>query len=506
MSQRVLIGEFAHESNTFADDLTTRAEFRERREYVGDEVVSELAGTNTELGGVVDVADREGTDLVPTVGASATPGGPVARDAYDHYTEHVVAAAREHADELDGVLLALHGAMVPEGIDDGEGPLVGRVRDVVGDCPIVVTHDLHGNVTDELLVAADALVAYETYPHVDMADTGRRAMELLLDAVRGTVDPVMAVERPPVVAYGPKQNTREGPMTDVMARARALEDRDGLLTVNVFPGFEAADVPSMGFSVPVVADGDPDAAREAAREVAEMVWERRETFVGDYPGAEEAVAEAAAKNGEADEGPVVLADAGDNPGGGGAADGTTVLRALLEQGVTDAGFAIMRDPEAVAACVGAGVGERVTVAIGGKSDDRHGDPIEDVDGYVAAITDGRFVNTGPMGTGTENRLGRTVRLQCGADDGVAVVLTENRMQPLDAEIWRHVGVQPERLAVLVVKSTNHFRADYEPMACRVIPVDSPGLAAMDPARYDHERIRRPQFPLDEMADDDYPDW
>lgn len=539
MSKRVLIAEFAHESNTFADEPTTRADFREGREYVGDEVLAKLSGTNTSLGGVVDFVERDSTgagtaagdgadrssadyeavDLVPVVAASATPGGPVARDAYDHYTERIVAGAREHAADLDGVLLALHGAMVPEGMDDGEGPLVQRVRDAVGDLPVVVTHDLHGNVTDELLAAADVLVAYETYPHVDMAETGRRALELLLDAARGAVAPVMAVERPPVLPLGPDQNTREGPMAEVMARARTLEGRAEILKVNVFPGFHTADVPSVGFSVPVVADSDPDAAREAAREIAEMVWERREVFVRDYPGPEEAVRQAvetvadrgvagpsAVAGGERDEGPVVLADVGDNPGGGGAGDGTTVLRALLEQGVTDAGFAILRDPEAVEACVAAGVGERVTVTLGGKTDDRHGDPIEDVDGYVAAITDGRFVNTGPMETGTENRLGRTVRLQCGADDGVAVVLTENRLQPLDAELFRHVGVQPERLDVVVVKSSNHFRADYGPLASRVIPIDSPGVAAMDLSRFGHERIRRPQYPLDEMDADAYPDW
>ncbi|MFB6300738.1 MAG: MlrC C-terminal domain-containing protein, partial [Halobacteriales archaeon] len=195
-----------------------------------------------------------------------------------------------------------------------------------------------------------------------------------------------------------------------------------------------------------------------------------------------------------------------NPGGGGAADGTTVLRAMLDQDVTNGGFAIMRDPEVVQRCVDAGVGERVTATIGGKTDDLHGEPIEDVDGYVKAITDGEYVNTGPMGTGTKNDLGRAVRFQCGHEDGVAVILTENRLQPLDAEIWRHMGIPPERLSMLVVKSTNHYRADYEPLASHVIPIDSPGLCAINPERFDFSRIRRPQFPLDDMADDAYPDW
>jgi len=507
--ETVLLGGFSHETNTFASGTTDRRLFQERREYVGEEIPETMRDTNSNEGGVIDVAESEGVDLRYTVSASATPSGVVARETYDFYTGEILDGVREHADDLDGVVLCLHGAMVPEGMEDGEGPLVERVRAVVGpDVPVAVTLDLHGNITDRLVEESDVLVAYEEYPHTDTGDTGRRAMRLLLRTIRGEVDPTMHIERPPLLPMGPRQNTREGPMAEVMARARELEARDGVLKVNVFPGFHQADVPSMGFSIPVVTDDDPALAREVSRDLAREVWTKREAFVADYPDPAEAVAEArerATDLGEGD-GPVVMADLGDNPGGGGAADGTTVLRELIDQGVTDAGFAIVRDPEAVEACVEAGVGERVTLALGGKTDDRHGDPIEDLDGYVTAITDGEFVNTGPMGTGSENHLGRTALLRCGREDGVAVICTENRMQPLDAEIWRHVGIQPERLDVLVVKSTNHFRADYEPMASSVIPVNSPGLVACDPRKFDFSNIARPKFPLDGMDDGDYPDW
>jgi microcystin degradation protein MlrC len=507
--ETVLLGGFAHETNTFASGVTDRALFRERREYFGGEIPEKLRGTNTSEGGVIDVAEREGVDLRYTVSASATPSGLVAREAYDFYTGEILDGVRDHRDDLDGVALCLHGAMVPEGRDDGEGPLVRRVREVVGDdVPIAVTLDLHGNITDELVAEADVLVAYEEYPHTDSGETGRRAMDLLLRTVRGETAPTMHIERPPLLATGPRQNTREGPMAEVMAAAREMEARDGVLKVNVFPGFHHADVPSMGFSIPVVTDDDPELARAVSRELAARVWERREEFVADFPEPAAAVEEAKRRAAalEGDDGPVVMADLGDNPGGGGAADGTTVLRELLDQGVTNAGVAIVRDPEAVERCVEAGVGERVTLTLGGKTDDLHGDPIEGVDGYVKTLTDGEFVNTGPMGTGSENHLGRTALVRCGRDDGVAVVVTENRMQPLDAEIWRHVGVQPERLDVLVVKSTNHFRADYEPMSSSVVLVDSPGLVAIDPRRFDFSNVVRPKFPLDGMADDDYPDW
>lgn len=519
--ETVLLGGFAHETNTFATGTTGRSLFQERREYFGEEIPERMRNTNTCEGGVIDAAEDEGVELRYTVSASATPSGIVAAEAYEFYTEQILEGVEKHRNELDGVVLCLHGAMVTEGKDDGEGPLVAKLRERVGpDVPIAVSLDLHGNNTDQLVEAADILVAYEEYPHTDMGDTGRRAMRFLARTMRGELDPETHLERPPVLPMGPKQNTREGPMAEVMAIAREFEQREEVVKVNVFPGFHQADVPSMGFSIPVVTDGDADTAREISRELAATVWERRHDFVGDYPEPEEAVATAKRLAAELDEddGPVVLADVGDNPGGGGAADGTTVLRELLDQNLTNAGLAIMRDPEVVAACIDAGVGERVTVTLGGKTDDMHGEPIEDVDGYVAAITDGTFVNTGPMGTGSENHLGRTVHLECGHEegdanrtgasdeDGVSVLLTENRLQPLDAEIWRHAAIQPERLDTLVVKSMNHFRADYEPMSSEVIPINSIGLCGMDPRKYEFERINRPKFPLEGMADDAYPEW
>ena len=495
----MLVAGVSHETNTFAPTPTTRADFRERRELLGETAVrDELAGTNTVVGGALATADAAGVETVCPVAAAATPGGRVAADAFDAYVDLVTDAAA--AADADGVLLALHGAMVPEGRDDGEGPLTAAVREVVGpEAPIVVTHDLHGNVSDELVSVADGLVAYRTYPHVDMGETGERGTELLLEAVRGETEPVVRIERPPVLPITPRQNTRDGPMVAVMERARELERRDGVRAVSALPGFHRADTRWTTFSIPVVGDGDPAAASAAAADLARFVWERREAFVADYPDPAAAVETARERvaAGETADGPVVLADAGDNPGGGGAGDGTAILRELLDRGVTNAGLAIMRDPESVADCVAAGVGERVTLDLGGKTDDLHGEPIRGVEGRVRAITDGEFVNTGPMGTGDVTRLGRTVRLDCGTDDGVAVVLTTNRVQPYDAETWRHVGVAPERRDVLVVKSSNHYRAAHEPLASSLVPVDSPGLAAIDARGFEFERLRRPQYPIDE---------
>ncbi|WP_313693468.1 M81 family metallopeptidase [Halorarum halobium] len=511
MTHTVLVGAFAHETNTFVPEPVTRDDFQKRQEYLSEGVRENLRGTETAVGGVIDVADEAGVDLVHTVSAFATPGGVVEDETYEFYSDRILAGAREHGDDLDGVVLPLHGAMVSETHTDGEGPLVEAVRDVVGaEVPIVVTLDLHANVSERMVAAADALVAYETYPHLDKAETGRRGMRLLVRAIEGDVSPTMHLERPPIIAYQPKAYTPEGPMAEVMARARELEGRDGVLKVNVLPGFYHADIPEMGFTVPVVTDDDPDLAREVSREMAELAWEMREEFVEEYPKPPEAIRKArelAADHGPED-GPIVMAEFGSNPGGGGASNGTTVLREMLDQGVEDAGWAIMYDPEAVDDCLAAGVGNRVTTTIGGKSDDRHGEPIADVDGYVKAITDGEYVNTGTShsGKGVRNHVGTTVRFQCGRDDSVTVVLAKTRASAFDAEIWRHVGQPPERLSMICIPSLIAFLGDYGPMSSEVILIDTPGTSAVNPARFDYSRIPRPLFPLDEMAEDAYPDW
>jgi microcystin degradation protein MlrC len=506
MPDRVLVTKFAHESNTFAAAKTTLADFRENEEFRGDAVPEYFADTGTEIAGAMDVADRTDIELEFGVATQATPGGPVTAEAYETYADEIVADAA--GDDWDGVLLVLHGAMVAENELAAEDALVERVRAAVGETPVAVTLDLHGNVSDQMIGNADAVVAYDTHPHQDQFETGQQATELLAAAMDGE-SVLTRAEYPPVLPHSPLQNTFKGPMADVQVRARELEQRNGVRKVSALPGFHRADVPGMGFSIPVVGE-DADAATAAARELAEMVWERREEFVGDYLEPDEAVAEARERvaAGETEAGPVVMADFGPQPGGGGAADGTPTLRALIEQGVTDAGYAIMCDPEAVAECIEAGVGERVTTTVGGKTDDLHGDPIENLDGYVKAITDGTYVNTGDshQGKGVVKKMGRTVRLQCGADDGVTVILCERRAPPFDREVWRHVGVQPERMDVLVVTSTTAFRGDYEPIASSIVEVDSPGVASPLPERFDYEHVRRPQFPLDEMGDDAYPDW
>jgi microcystin degradation protein MlrC len=508
--ETVLLASFMHESNTFVrnPETTTREDYRARREYFGTDVVENLRGTETSVGGVVDVAEERGVELRPVLAANATPGAPVSEDAYEYYTGEILDAVRDQVDDLDGVMLPLHGAMVTEHLHDGEGPLIRQVREIVGeDVPISVSLDLHGNVTEEMMTHADALNGYKEYPHLDKAETGRLGMEILVDTIRGVVDPVMHFERPPQIIYQPKAYTPSGPMAEVMDRAREHQAREGVLAVSVFPGYYHADIPEMGVTTPVVTDGDPDLARDVSRDLARTLWERRTEFVEDYPGPEEAVAEAKALAAELgdDDGPVVMGDFGSNPGGGGASDGTTIPRAFLDQEVDNAGYAIMYDAEVVEQAVAAGVGETLTVTMGGKTDDAHGEPIEDLEVYVKAITDGRYVNTGTShtGYGVQNDLGPTVHLQCGPDRELHVIVAGTRQSAFDAEVWRHIGIQPERLDVLCIPSFIAFLGDYEPLSGGVVLADTPGASAVNPARFEYEHIPRPIYPLDDLDDDHF---
>ena len=509
MTATVLLAAFWHETNTFVDDLTEREDFQARDEFFGEDILTELAGTETAVGGVVDESRGRDLELVPTVAAYATPGGPIAADTYDFYVDYIASETASHAAEIDGVILPLHGAMVPDGGIDGEGPLIERVREAVGDLPIVVTLDLHGNVTTAMTEHADALIAYETFPHLDKADTGRVGLDILHNAITGETSPVVQTERPPMLPEVPKQYTDDDPMAKVMERARELESaHDDVLKVSVLPGFYHADIPEAGLSIPVVTDDDPSLAKSVATNLGTEIWHMRDEFVGDYPKPAEAVATAKRlARVKRLPGPIVMADFGPNPGGGGSASGTTILRQFLEQSVPNAGYTIMWDPDAVQTCLNAGVGERVTLTLGGYGDDRHGAPIEDVNGLVKAITDGTFVNTGTShdGKGITRRLGRTIRFQCGVDDSVTVIIVERRVASFDAEIWRHIGIQPEGLDVIAIPSLAAFRGDYGPFASHVIEVDTPGLSSPVASRFEYEQLARPIFPLDDLEDAAYPE-
>jgi microcystin degradation protein MlrC len=425
---------------------------------------------------------------VPSVAAAASPAGRVTRDIYEHVKQRMLADL-ETAGRLDGVLLDLHGAMVPEGLDDGEGDIIAAVREAVGpDVPIAVTLDFHGNLGRDMIGKADLLHGYKTYPHVDMAERGEEAAERLAQVIGRRIKPTAAWRKPPILPPLGNQGTARGPMRRLYDLADEMEKDPKVISVSLFAGFPYADIPDAGLGIYVVTDDDPALAERLAGRLARVAWEHRHEFLHTALPVKDAVARALAADGR----PIVLADMADNTGGGAAGDGTEILRELLRVGARSAVVACLWDAAAVQRCIEAGVGAHVTLDVGGKVDDRHGAPVR-VTGTVRTLSDGRFVHRGPMMHGLPGRLGPTAVLDV---NDIKVILITYRWQTLDPEMIRFVGIDPLMEKILVIKSTIHYRAAFEPIAREIIEVDAPGLSSSNLARFVFRRIRRPIFPLD----------
>ena len=498
MSSEIFVASVPHETNTFVSETTNRKEFQRRGEFFGADVLDELKGTNTPIGGILNGLDTNGFTPIPSVVARVLAGGPVAVETFEFYFEQIEEDLK-NAGNIDGVALHLHGAMVVADGRRGESTIVKRVREIVGsDVPIAATLDLHGNIDDELLNHADILVCYETYPHMDTGATGENAIKLLTQTLDSEITPTMHIERLPLYPSITSQTTQGGPMKDVMASARKRENIDDVLKINVFAGFFGADVPKNTLSILTVTDDDQTLAREVGQNFGSEIWAAKNNFNPDEPSPREAITEAKSHLNSGSEGPVVLAEVADNPGGGAPGDETTLLQELLYIGDLDIGFAIMHDPDAIEKCMKYGVRENISLELGGAKSDTISNPIS-VDGRIKTITDGRFIRTGPVGTGSQCDFGQTVVIECGPANNVSVVLTGTRMQPSDAEIWRHIGIPPERLDVIGLKSANHYRGSYAPLASTIVSVDTPGVMPIDPSHLDFEHRPEKVYPIDDMG-------
>jgi len=486
---RFFVAMLSHETNTFSPIRTDRAQFEARDLRYGGELLEAYRGTGTCLGGMIAGATAAGATLVPSLAAAAAPAGRVAKEFYAEARDRLLTDLRG-AGPIDGVLLDLHGAMVVEGLDDGEGDLLEAVRAAVGPVPVAVTLDFHANVTRAMVQAATLLHGYKTYPHVDMEARGREAVARLVEVAAVRVRPTVAHRQPAMLPPIAGQLTTRGPMRRLYDLADAMEARPGVLTISIFAGFPLADIHDAGLSVYVATDGDQARADALADELAAAAWGLRREFLHRALPVPEAVARALALDG----GPVVLADIADNTGGGAAGDTTEVLRELLRVGARGVTVACVWDPAAVRACAAAGVGASLTVAVGGKVDPAHGAPLL-VSGRVRTLSDGRFVHRGPMFRGLEGRLGPTAVLD--AND-VKIILISHRWQTLDPEMIRVVGIDPLAEKVLVVKSSIRYRAAFEPIARAILEVDAPGLSSSNLDRFTFTRVRRPIFPLDDL--------
>lgn len=492
MSFTILTAEFSHESNTFSIRPADLAAFEMRGVLTGEAAIKERGDANTPLAGFLDVARPEGWRVIHAVSAHAAPSGPVTSEAYAYLTGLILAAAEAHRGALHGVALGLHGAMVTQDHEDGEGELLARLRAVLGrSLPIAITLDPHANVTAKMAALADIVVAYKTYPHVDMRICGRQAADILRRTMRGEIRPATICATRPMLEEVNGGRTDIGPMVARIERARAYEQEPDVFAVSVNGGFGNADIAEVGPTVLVTGQGDMARHRAFAEAMMDDVWARRGETINSFMTVAEAAAEAAAF--DAANGPLVIADYADNPGGGGYGDGTNLLGALVAAGVGSACFGPIVDPQTVSGLQGAQPGARVTVRLGGKTDPAVGGGPLALEATLLLLGDGSYMGDGPMIGGLKGEWGPTAVLRVGDVDILVVSFPQ---QMLDLQQFRAFGIDPTRKRVVALKSMQHFRAAFEPIAGKVIVCDSGALCTPDLARLNYVNVRRPMFPID----------
>jgi len=495
---RIAVGGFQHETNTFAPQRASWEDFERADAWPGfvrgAELIEAVEGFNLGIAGAVKTLTGMGHEIVPLCWCSAPPSSYVEREAYEKVAGWIVEDLAAQG-PFDGIYLDLHGAMVAEHFEDGEGELLRRIRAVVGDAiPIVTSLDFHTNMTPEMVRHASAMIGYRTYPHVDMAATGSRAAELL--------DRLLRDKRPLYKAYRQIdfliplvwQCTLNDPTKGVFDLIGEIEEsgergggshNQGIVSITHTPGFPPADIGHCGPAL-VVYGHDREAAELAADRIAAAINDRERDFAGRLYTAEEAVAEAQRLAKTATK-PIVLADIQDNPGAGGTSDTVGLLRALIAAKAAGAVIGMIVDPEAAVAAVEAGVGALLPGGIGAKVGYAGEVPVEAA-WRVERVESGDFVGTGPMFGGAKFHIGPMALLRDEAS-GVMVVLASKRIQAIDQEQFRHAGVEPAEVPILALKSTVHFRAHFQPIAETILVVQSPGAHVTDPVELDYHHLR-----------------
>ena len=483
---RIAIGGMQHETNTFAPSRADYAAFEAGGGWpavqYGEPVFGAVEGANIPAAGAIRALRAQGHSLVATAWAAASPSAHVTTDAFERIVGGMISELKKQL-PVDGVYLDLHGAMVTEAHDDGEGEILRRVREAIGPrIPISASLDLHTNFTRAMFERCDALVAYRTYPHVDMGETGARAAGLL-DAMLKRGERLAKSYRTLDFFTGlPSQCSFIEPCKGIYEQVGRSSD----VTLSFTPGFPMADFPECGMAV-FGYGVDADAVSQAVDRLHGAVSDAEKDFAMELHTAEDAVARARQRGAPGT--PVVLADTQDNPGAGGNGDTTGLLKALISQNAPDAVFGLLIDGEAAKKAHELGLGFSSTFRMGGRSNIPGDSPIEG-EFTVEQLGDGKFTCTGPMFKGFRMTLGPMALLRSKTAPGVRVVLASRKVQAADQEMFRHLGVEPRRSRILGLKSSVHFRADFEPIAKEVLVVKAPGPALADPTEFKWTRLRK----------------
>lgn len=499
MSKHVVAAKIKHETNGFNRALTTLEHFRSQELHAGDAVFPYYRGTRLEMGAFIDSAAQFGWSLDVPISTFANPSGVVADEAFEHLCG-LLLAGLQRCDRIDGVLLALHGAMFTESHGDAEGELLARVRQVVGPrVPVAVTLDPHANVTRRMVAHADIITAFRTSPHTDHYETGKRAAQLLNETMLGRLHPVLALARRPQLQGfdGARTYVPGGPMLTALAQAEALQAaHPEVACVSIQAGFSRCDIAELGPTVVVVTNGAHPCGQAIAESLMDYCWQTRAVWSDPLVDIGHAVAAAVAH--PAGLAPLVLGDYGDAPGGGSYGDSTRLLQALLDAGVRNGACAAIYDPITARQALDAGVGASIDIVLGARSDPHTmGEPIR-AQARVRSVSPlGDMVFKGPYGTGSRRSFGPSVCLEIG---GFSVIVSSRNLGLYDLEQFRIFGVEPSTCSVVVVKCMQGHHAAFDPIGSKTLDVDTGGLTSADLSRFSFTHVPRPVWPLDAMSD------
>ena len=487
---RFVIAMMQHETNTFSPVPTPLSRFGTGAGPVfGAAAYQRCKGSSSAMGAFIDVAEAEGAEIVTPVAAMAWPSGPVEDAAYRTMTNAICEAVERGC---DAAMLHLHGAMVTESLEDGEGPLLARIRAIAPDLPIAVALDMHANVTQAMVENATVIAGYQTYPHIDIYDSGRRAGQALIRMLHGNAKPTMVWGQRPMLPHVMRQGTDDFPNHELQNMVRQMEESGEALCASLFVGFPHADIHDAGLSAVVVTDGSEASAAALRDKLLNFAWKEREAFVYRLEHLSNSLGRAA----KIESGPVVLLDHYDNCASGGTMDTTNVLDGILRMGLENvAAFAIF-DPAAVQELIRAGIGAEVTLALGGKFDmpaiGLRGEPLK-VTGRVKLISNGIYRNRGPASPGLLTDMGPTVVLDTGK---VEIVVISRHVEPMDMNCLLSLGIDPTQKRFLMLKSRVHWRAGFKPIAKATIECAGTGVCTSDYSQLRFSHVRRPIYPLD----------
>ena len=497
MPRTIVIARFNHETNTFSPVATPLSAFAPQWD---DDARRDQQGARTAMGAFLDIAATiEDAIVVTPVAATANPSGTVAAAAYDAICAAILTAV---ASGCDAIMLDLHGAMVAEYADDGEGTLLQKIRCLAPDVPLCVALDLHGNVTRAMVESCDIIVGFKTYPHIDMYETGAHAGRLLADMLARRIAPVIAWRQLPLLSHTLLSNTATTAMQHAVQAAIAAEAEPGILAATVMAGFSLADFQDVGMSVIVVADnadGSGTARADAvAARLAQLVWNERAGFVYTSEPVAQSMQRALTLAAGPGRGPVLLLDHSDNVMSGGSCDTMDVLQAALAAGLTDIAVGPLCDPLAVDVLLAAGMGATVSIALGNKTalhaQGLYKTPMQ-LTGVVRAVSDGEIAVVGPIYTGSLLKMGMTVLFDIGP---AQIVVTRERVEPYDLGVFTCVGIDPTQTTFLLLKSRMYCRPVFLPVARGLVECDADGggPTSSNYALFPFAKIRRPLYPLD----------